>query len=121
MPADYCHPPKAEPEHRSPETAAAFTFHMSNLRYALQPFHYWTNRPEISGTAQEVLSGLAAVSRSHIAEIETGHTNANIETLWRISKMPGIKTSDLKRMAKQVIEQKKFDYGNDWMLFHARI
>ena len=68
-----------------------------------------------------MLSGIAAVSRSHIAEIETGHNNADIETLWRISKMLGIKASDLKRMAEQVIEQKKFDYGNDWLLFHARI
>ena len=72
-------------------------------------------------TAQEVLSGIAAVSRSYIAEIETGHTNASIETLRRISEMLGIKASDLKRMVEQVIEQKKFDYGNDWLLFHARI
>ena len=38
------------------------------------------------GMSQEILSGLAALSRSHLAEIETGHTNANVETLWKISE-----------------------------------
>jgi len=54
---------------------------------------------------QEVLSGLAAVSRSHLAEIETGHTNANVETLWKISEALGMKMSDLMRMVEQTIER----------------
>ena len=54
---------------------------------------------------QEVLSGLAAVSRSHLAEIETGHTNANVETLWKISEALGMKMSDLIRMVEQAIER----------------
>lgn len=54
---------------------------------------------------QEVLSGLAAVSRSHLAEIETGHTNANVETLWKISEALGMKMSDLIRMVEQTIER----------------
>ena len=33
------------------------------------------------GLTQEVLSGLAGISRSHLAEIETGRTQANVETL----------------------------------------
>ena len=33
---------------------------------------------------QEVLSGLAGISRSHMAEIETGRTQANVETLWKL-------------------------------------
>ena len=45
-----------------------------------------------------MLSGLAALSRSHLAEIETGHTNANVEKLWRISEALGIKMSDLIQM-----------------------
>ena len=57
------------------------------------------------GLTQEVLSGLAAVSRSHLAEIETGHTNANVETLWKISEALGMKMSDLIQMVEQVIEQ----------------
>ena len=85
----------------------------------MQYNHFITGRiirklREQRGLTQEVLSGLAAVSRSHLAEIETGHTNANIETLWRISEALGIKMSDLIRMVEQVIEQKgEYDYGND--------
>ena len=61
---------------------------------------------EQRGLTQEVLSGLAAVSRSHLAEIETGHTTANVETLWRISEALGMKMSDLIRMVEQAIERK---------------
>ena len=60
---------------------------------------------EQRGLTQEVLSGLAAVSRSHLAEIETGHTNANVETLWKISEALGMKMSDLIRMVEQTIER----------------
>ena len=60
---------------------------------------------EQRGLTQEVLSGLAAVSRSHLAEIETGHTNANVETLCRISEALGMKMSDLIRMVEQAIER----------------
>ena len=52
---------------------------------------------------QEVLFGLAGVSRSHLAEIETGHIKANVDTLWRISEALGIKLSDLIRMAEREI------------------
>ena len=57
------------------------------------------------GLSQEVLSGLAAISRSHLTEIETGHTNANVETLWKISEALGMKMSDLIRMVEQVLER----------------
>ena len=60
---------------------------------------------EQRGLTQEVLSGLAAVSRSHLAEIETGHTNANVETLWKISEALGMKMSDLIRIVEQTIER----------------
>lgn len=55
------------------------------------------------GLTQEVLSGLAAVSRSHLAEIESGHTNANVETLWRIAEALSIRLSDLIRMVERDI------------------
>ena len=75
----------------------------------MQYDHYITGRitreiREQQGLTQEVLSGLAAVSRSHLAEIETGHINANVETLWRISEALGIRMSDLMRMVEQAIE-----------------
>ena len=55
------------------------------------------------GLTQEVLSGLAAVSRSHLAEIESGRTNANVETLWRITEALSIRLSDLIRMVERDI------------------
>jgi len=45
------------------------------------------------------------VSRRHLAEIETGHTNANVETLWKISEALGMKMSDQIRMVEQAIER----------------
>lgn len=57
------------------------------------------------GLTQEVLSGLSAISRSHLAEIENGHTNANVETLWRISEALGMKMSELIRLVEQAIER----------------
>ena len=76
----------------------------------MQYNHFITGRiirelREQRGLTQEVLSGLAAVSRSHLAELETGHTNANVETLWKISEALGMKMSDLIQMVEQVIEQ----------------
>lgn len=76
----------------------------------MQYNHYITGRiirelREQRGLTQEVLSGLAVISRSHLAEIETGHTNANVETLWRIAEALGMKLSDLIRMVEQVIER----------------
>ena len=76
----------------------------------MQYDHYITGRiirelREQQGLTQEVLSGLAAVSRSHLAEVETGHTNANIETLWKISEALGMRMSDLMRMVEQAIER----------------
>ena len=38
------------------------------------------------GLSQEIISGLAGIGRSHLAMIETGNKNANVETLWNISK-----------------------------------
>lgn len=76
----------------------------------MQYNHFITGRiirelREQRGLTQEVLSGLAAVSRSHLAEIETGHTNANVETLWKIFEALGMKMSDLIRIVEQTIER----------------
>ena len=76
----------------------------------MQYNHFFTGRiirelREQRGLTQEVLSGLAAVSRSHLAEIETGHTNANVETLRNISEALGMKMSGLIRTVEQLIER----------------
>ena len=55
------------------------------------------------GMSQEVLSGLAAISRSHLAEIESGQDKANVETLWRIACGLDIRLSDLFRLVEDEI------------------
>ena len=47
------------------------------------------------GLSQDVLSGLAGIGRSHLAMIENGGNNANVETLWRIADALEIRMSDL--------------------------
>ena len=37
------------------------------------------------GITQEVLSGLANLSRSHVAMIESGVKSPTVETLWRVA------------------------------------
>ena len=58
------------------------------------------------GMSQEVLSGLAAISRSHLAEIEGGKDNANVETLWRIAAGLDIRLSYLFRRVEEEIERR---------------
>ena len=57
------------------------------------------------GMSQEVLSGLAALSRSHLAEIEAGKDNANVETLWRLAGALGLRLSDLMRLVQEEMER----------------
>lgn len=59
------------------------------------------------GMSQEVLSGLAGVARSHLAMIENGSKNANVDTLWRISSALGMRMSDLMRMVENEITNPK--------------
>ncbi len=47
------------------------------------------------GVTQEVLSGFACISRSHLAMIENGTKNPNVDTLWRIAEAFGMPLSDL--------------------------
>lgn len=53
------------------------------------------------GMTQEVVSGLAGVARSHLAEIESGSVNANVDTLWRISEALGMRLSKLIEMVEE--------------------
>ena len=56
------------------------------------------------GMSQEVLSGLAGIARSHLAMIENGRKNANVETLWRIAQALDIRLSDLIRMVEDKLD-----------------
>ena len=57
------------------------------------------------GMTQEILSGLAGISRSHLAEIESGRNNANVETLWRIAEALGMRLSALIRIVEDETEK----------------
>ena len=58
------------------------------------------------GMSQEVLSGLAVISRSHLAEIESGKDNANVETLWRIAVGLDLRLSELMRLVEDETERR---------------
>ena len=49
---------------------------------------------------QDVLSGLAGIGRSHLAMIESGDKNANVDTLWRIADALGLSLSELFAMVE---------------------
>ena len=53
------------------------------------------------GLSQEMLSGLAGISRSHLAMIENGHKTARIDTLWSIAEALDMKLSDLISLAEE--------------------
>lgn len=55
------------------------------------------------GLSQEVLSGLAGIARSHLAMIENGDKNANMNTLWRIAQALGLRLSELIRLVEEEI------------------
>lgn len=52
------------------------------------------------GISQEVLSGLSGVARSHLAMIETGSKNANVDTLWKIASALDMQLSELIHMVE---------------------
>ncbi|MBE5770959.1 MAG: helix-turn-helix transcriptional regulator [Clostridiales bacterium] len=47
------------------------------------------------GLTQEVLSGLAGISRSHLAMIENGKKKANFQTIWSIAEALHVPMSQL--------------------------
>lgn len=57
------------------------------------------------GLTQEVLSGLAGLSRSHLAEIESGRTKANVDTLWKIAEALEMNLSELIQMTERHVGQ----------------
>lgn len=50
------------------------------------------------GMSQEQLSGLAGLSRSHLAMLENGRKTVRLDTLWRISEALDIEPDELVRM-----------------------
>ena len=50
---------------------------------------------EKKGLSQEVVSGLAAIGRTHLSAIERGVRKPTLETFFRISEAMGIRPSEL--------------------------
>jgi len=55
------------------------------------------------GLSQEALSGLAGISRSHLAALESGRKNVRVDTLWRVAQALGTPASDLLRLTEAEI------------------
>lgn len=53
------------------------------------------------GVSQEVLSGFASISRSHLAMIENGTKNPNVDTLWRIAEALEMPLSELISLVEE--------------------
>lgn len=47
------------------------------------------------GLSQEVLSGLAAIGRTHLSAIERGERKPTLETLYKISTALGVQMSEI--------------------------
>ena len=57
--------------------------------------------------SQEVLSGLAAMARSHLSMVETGEMLPTLPTLWRLAEAFGLRPSELVAMIED--EMSKMD------------
>lgn len=57
--------------------------------------------------SQEVLSGLAAMARSHLSMVETGEMLPTLPTLWRLAEAFGLRPSELVAMIED--EMNKMD------------
>ena len=56
------------------------------------------------GISQDVLSGFAGISRTHLTMIENGTKQANFETLWKIALALDIRPSELVARIEEEIE-----------------
>lgn len=52
------------------------------------------------GISQEELARISGIARSHLAMIESGSKNANVETLWLISSALQMRLSDLIKLVE---------------------
>ena len=54
---------------------------------------------------QEVFSGFAVLTRSHLAMIERGQKNPNVSTLWKIAEALDMPLSELFRLVEDEINK----------------
>ena len=57
------------------------------------------------GMTQEQLSGLAGISRSHLAALESGQKSPRVETLWKIADALSMKPSKLLAQMEKNMER----------------
>lgn len=57
--------------------------------------------------SQEVLSGFAVMSRTHLSEIEHGKRNIQFDTLWKLAQALEVRPSELVRMIEEEIAHGK--------------
>ena len=48
-----------------------------------------------AGFTQEILSGMAGITRSHLSLIETGSTSVTLDTLWHIAEALSVPLSTI--------------------------
>ena len=59
------------------------------------------------GMTQEQLAGLAGISRSHLAALESGQKSPGVETLWKIADALSMKPSRLLAQMEKNMERGK--------------
>lgn len=57
------------------------------------------------GMTQEQLSGLAGISRSHLAALESGQKSPKVDTLWKIADALSVKPSRLIQLTEKNLEE----------------
>lgn len=63
------------------------------------------NFRKAKGISQEVLSGLAAIGRTHLSAIERGERKPTLETLYRLSNALNIRMSDIVKEIENQIDK----------------
>ena len=72
-----------------------------SLPYNSKAFGHVISRLRVQkGLSQEVVSGLAGISRSHLAMCESGKKTMRLDTLWRVAQALAIKPSELIRLVE---------------------
>lgn len=61
---------------------------------------------EKKGLSQEVVSGFAAIGRTHLSAIERGVRKPTLETFFRISEAMGIRPSELMAAIEEKLTER---------------
>ena len=72
------------------------------MPYNRKAFGLVISRLRVSrGLTQEKMSGLAGISRSHLAALESGEKTVRLDTLWNIAYALNLKPSELVRLTEK--------------------